>query len=328
LDYRRYSIIKKFFYSTATRANKCTVLGSPWSGSWGGQPLVGFGVKPRQTKPRGFTLLEVMVATAILGMGLTAILSAQAGAFATAAHARNLSVATTLARCKMGEIEEHLYVDGVQELEENESGPCCEGDETPNLKCAWKIEKPQFPEPKLGELDLDTGLDLSTKSGDTSAPGGAAGGLGPLGAMLGMPGGDASGAIPPLGGDSSGGIGDIAGARGAAGGMDALGGMLQLVGTFVYPQLKTIYETNARRITLTVAWTQGSKEYSFEVVQWYVNPQPSLPTNELLDAASGGFPGQPPVMGGTGGPPSLGGGFPGQNGNGMGNPSRSGGGKR
>jgi hypothetical protein len=113
---------------------------------------------------------------------------------------------------------------------------------------------------------------------------------------------------------------------GAAGGMDALGGMLQLVGTFVYPQLKTIYETNARRITLTVAWTQGSKEYSFEVVQWYVNPQPSLPTNELLDAASGGLPGQLP--GGTGGPPSLGGGFPGQNGNGMGNPSRSGGGKR
>ena len=111
-----------------------------------------------QSRPRnrGFTLLEVMVATAILGMGLTAILSAQAGAFATAAHARNVSVATTLARCKMGEIEEHLYIDGVQELEEIESGVCCEGDETPNMKCSWKIEKPQFPEPKLGELNLDT----------------------------------------------------------------------------------------------------------------------------------------------------------------------------
>jgi general secretion pathway protein I len=268
-------------------------------------------VDQRMRNARGFTLLEVMVATAILGLGLTAILSAQAGAFATAAHARNLSVATTLARCKMGEIEEHLYRDSVQELEENESGPCCEGDETPNLKCSWKIEKPQFPEPKLGELDLDTGLDLSSKpGGKPSTPGGAAGGLGPLGAMLGMSGGDSSGA-PPLGGNSAGGIGDIAGAMGSAGGMDALGGMLQMVGTFVYPQLKTIYETNARRITLHVMWTEGTKEYSFDVVQWYVNLQPSLPTNELLDAVQGGLPGQPP-LGGTGATTS--GGIPGLNG--------------
>jgi general secretion pathway protein I len=267
-------------------------------------------VDRRMRNARGFTLLEVMVATAILGLGLTAILSAQAGAFATAAHARNLSVATTLARCKMGEIEEHLYRDGVQELEENENGICCEGDETQNLKCAWKIEKPQFPEPKLGELDLDTGLDLSSPAGGSSgASGGPPSSLGPLGSMLGMAGGDSSGALPPLGGDSAGGMGDIAGAMGAMGGMDALSGMLQMVGTFVYPQLKTIFETNARRITLTVTWTQGSKDYSFEVVQWYVNPQPSLPTNELLDAAHGGLSGQSSsgTTSSSGGPLKLGG---------------------
>jgi general secretion pathway protein I len=284
----------------------------------------------KRRPPRGFTLLEVMVATAILGLGLTAILSAQAGAFATAAHARHMGVATTLARCKMGEIEEHLFVDGVQELEENESGPCCEGDETPNLKCSWKIEKPQFPEAKLGELDLDTGLDLSTPAGGASSSGGAsaAGGLGPLGAMLGMPGGDPSASMPPLG-DSAGGIGDIAGAMGAAGGMEALSGMMQMVGTFVYPQLKTIYETNARRITLTVTWTEGSREYSFDVVQWYVNPQPSLPTNELLDAAQGGgIPGLPGGFGGPGGLGGPGGGFggPGFGGPGSGGPGRPGGG--
>jgi general secretion pathway protein I len=261
---------------------------------------------------RGFTLIEVMVALAILGLGLTAILSAQAGAFATAAHARNLSVATTLARCKMGEIEEHLIRDGMQELDEMESGPCCEGDETPNLKCSWKIEKPQFPEPKLGELDLDTGLDLaSPPGGNSGAPGGAAGALGPLGAMLGMPGG-AAGAIPPLGDSAGGGIGDVAGAMSGAGGMEALSGMLQLVGTFVYPQLKTIFELNARRITLTVTWTQGSREFSFDVHQWYVNPQPSLQTNEVLDAVeslqggSGGVPGLPGMP--PGGAPGIPGG--------------------
>src|SRR5262249_21601545 len=91
---------------------------------------------------RGFTLLEVMVAVAILGLSLTAILSAQAGSFAASAHARNISVATGLARCKMSEIEEHLLRDGYPELDEADNGVCCEGDETPNMRCAWKVEKP------------------------------------------------------------------------------------------------------------------------------------------------------------------------------------------
>src|SRR5689334_17693881 len=113
-------------------------------------------MRSRRSLSRGFTLLEVMVAVAILGLGLTAILSAQAGAFATSKHARSISVATGLARCKMSEIEEHLQRDGFQELDESDSGPCCEGDESPDVRCSWKIEKPEFPPPKFGELNLDT----------------------------------------------------------------------------------------------------------------------------------------------------------------------------
>src|SRR4051812_6222300 len=103
-------------------------------------------------RPRGFTLLEIMVAVAILGLGLTAILSAQAGAFASAAHARNLSLATGLARCKMGEVEERLAgPTGYPELDEVESGACCDGDTTSNahMHCTWKIEKLELPEAKF-----------------------------------------------------------------------------------------------------------------------------------------------------------------------------------
>ena len=82
---------------------------------------------------RGFTLMEVMVAVAILGLALTMILAAQGGALASAAHTRNLSVATGLVRCKMTEIEDHLQRDGFQELDESDNGVCCEGDETPNM---------------------------------------------------------------------------------------------------------------------------------------------------------------------------------------------------
>jgi len=54
---------------------------------------------------RGFTLLEVMIAVAILGLSLTAIFSSEVGAANIAARARRQNVAATLARCKMGEIE-------------------------------------------------------------------------------------------------------------------------------------------------------------------------------------------------------------------------------
>src|SRR5262245_65332018 len=99
-----------------------------------------------------------MVAVAILGLGLTAILSAQAGSFAASAHARNLSLATSLARCRMSELEEQLLKEGFQELDANEAGPCCDGEDVGPIRCSWKIQKPELPEPKFGELDLDTDI--------------------------------------------------------------------------------------------------------------------------------------------------------------------------
>src|SRR5262245_39247254 len=112
-------------------------------------------MKRHRTKhAAGFSLLEVMVAVAILGLGLTAILSAQAGSFSAATHARSLSLATGLARCKMLELEQKLVKDGFAELDENDSGPCCDSDDREAMRCTWKIEKPVLPEPKLGDLNL------------------------------------------------------------------------------------------------------------------------------------------------------------------------------
>ena len=221
---------------------------------------------------RGFTLLEVMVAVAILGLGLTAILSAQAGAFAASTHARNISLGTGLARCKMSEIEEHLMRDGFQELDENETGPCCEGDETPNVHCAWKIEKPELPEPKLGELNLDTDLDSAQ--------------LGPLGAMgAGEQGkelftGDAGvGAIAQtLIGGATDPTADPAAQGGGAGGIAAMAMSL------VYPDLKTLFEASIRRATVTLSWTEGQKDYSIELVQWISIPQAGMAADQAADA--------------------------------------------
>lgn len=190
-----------------------------------------------------------MVALAILGLGLTAILSAQAGAFASAVTARNMSLATGLARCKMSELEEHLLREGFQELDEADNGACCEGDESPFMLCTWKIEKLKLPEPQYGQLDLNADLNntgFSPLGGGGGPAGGLAGGL--------------TGAASALGGDPA--AGDP-----AAGFASMLGPVTQIV----FPTLQNIFETSTRRITVTVSWKEGGRDQTLDVMQWFVN---------------------------------------------------------
>jgi general secretion pathway protein I len=285
-------------------------------------------------RARGFTLLEVMVAVAILGLGLTAILSAQAGSFNAARHARNISVATGLARCKMNEVEEQLLKLGYQEMDQADSGPCCEGDTTPNVRCTWKIEKLVLPEPQYGKLDLGGALSPGAMNGP---PGGAAspggGMMGGLGGLLGgMPGGAQGG--NPLGsmGGALGGLGMLAqqsqqpegsmplfapdaGVAGMAqqlsGSSNAtvstaasmgFGGALQMLMGMVYPQLKRVFEVGSRRITVTLTWSEGKKEHSIEVVQWVTDGRQAGLVGDIP-----GMDGASPAASGSAAPPSPGG---------------------
>lgn len=218
---------------------------------------------------RGFTLLEVLVAVAILGLGLTAILSAQFSAVSGVAHARHMSVAIGLARCKMSEIEQQLAVEGFPEVILEDSGPCCEGDDTPNITCSWVVERPTFPELNLGGLDLDSDLE-GTPLGNL-AEGAESGGTG---SNL----GDVAGSL------ASGDAGDMAGAAAAG-----IGGIVSMVMEIVYPQLRQIFEASTRRVSLVLTWTEGERAYDIELVQWVTQPQPGLaPDTDALEGAVGG----------------------------------------
>src|SRR5690349_13468719 len=98
----------------------------------------------RRRKLRAFTLLEVLVAIAILGLGLTVILSSQAGLFSSASRGEHLTVASNLLRCKMSEIELDLGKKGFNLTDENDEGDCCE-DESEGYSCSWKIERVELP---------------------------------------------------------------------------------------------------------------------------------------------------------------------------------------
>ncbi len=230
------------------------------------------------------------MAVAILGLGLTAILSAQAGAFASANHGRNISLSVGLLRCKMTELEEHLMRNGFQELDETDSGICCEGDETPNMKCSWKIEKPQLPDAKLGDLNLDSMLGSSGTSG---GPG--------LGGAIGLLTGSSPGSAPPI--DPGSGVGDISKTLAAANAGDpsalagaaagGVGGIASMVMGLVYPSLKLIFEASTRRITVTLTWREGPKSFTTNLVQWMASPQRAGVTGEDADAGAGDSPPDP-----------------------------------
>ena len=71
---------------------------------------------------RGFTLLEVLVAVSILGLGLTTILSSQVGLFSSASHGQNLTRAVGLARCRMNETELDLLKNGFPLTDQTDEG--------------------------------------------------------------------------------------------------------------------------------------------------------------------------------------------------------------
>jgi general secretion pathway protein I len=107
----------------------------------------------------GFTLLEVMVALAILATSLLALSDVVAGALRNEVRARNLELATLLARGKMAEVEDHYEWKGFKTSDESEEGTF---EEEGHPEIRWRLEITAPP----GTLDADqmvraiTGTDL------------------------------------------------------------------------------------------------------------------------------------------------------------------------
>jgi general secretion pathway protein I len=208
----------------------------------------------RESDGTGFTLLEVMVAVAILGLGLVTLLTAQTGLFSSSRRAATMSEAIGLARCKMSEVEERLLREGYQLTAEEEEGSCCE-DEDSALRCKWTIEPVTLPE--LGTIGGDAG------TGDSMA-GMTLEGLGTAKDDLAK--GDTAGAVSS--------IQEMMGSGVAAGGPSmGAGALAPLAMGMIYPQLKAMLEASIRKVTVRVIWSEGSTERDITVTQYLTNPQ-------------------------------------------------------
>lgn len=226
-------------------------------------------------RSRGFSLLEVMVAIAILGLSLTVILSAQGGLSASNRSAANMGSATELARCKMTELEENLLKLGYQEIDQIETQvPCCHdtngstsGPE--NFTCDTKVEKIEMPNQNGGNA-LGDGGSLLGASTSMLGPNNVAGGPGlNLNVEAGV------GGLQAMGSQLTGGAG--------------ADGLITMVMGMMYPQLKPMYEASIRKVSVTVRWKEGPVERELPIVQFVTNPQRGGFAANALQADGGAF---------------------------------------
>jgi len=213
-------------------------------------------------RQRGFTILEVVIALAILGTFSAALLGAAAGATRSAHRAKKLGIATDLARSKMYDLEEMLLKEGYQELDQEEDGDF-DDEGWPSYTWEAKIEKIELP--GLGAAQSAMG---GEEGGEDREGGDPTGGLGGL-------------------------MGGLMGGMGGMGGLGDMGGMGDMGAAMIasqYEMISNVLEQSIRKVTLTVRWKVGKEPEELVVVCYF--------TDRLgVDRAVQGLP-----LGGAGNP--------------------------
>ncbi|MGQ0507102.1 MAG: type IV pilus modification PilV family protein, partial [Myxococcaceae bacterium] len=204
------------------------------------------------TSRRGFTLLEVIIAMAILGLSLAAIFDLNAGAIAMHRYTKKLTVASMLARSKMTDVEQELYDKGLP-LDDDEDGGDFSAEGWPSYKWRARILAPRTsgvtPEQLISAI---FGIPLG---GD-----GESGGIGDM--LSGFMGGgkkdkNGNSAPTPTGG--------------ALGGLGAMGGMASGLMQGQFTQMLDQITKAVREIHLTVTWKEGTQVESIDLVTHIVS---------------------------------------------------------
>jgi len=211
----------------------------------------------------GFTLLEVVIALAVLALSLMAIFDLNAGAVSMHAYTKKVTVASLLARSKMTDIEQELHDKGFPADDEERSGDFSD-EGWSSFKWRAKLIAPKTTGVSTDQL---------------------------LGAIFNLPtggeGGDAMAGIASMFGSPGGGQGG--GPAAAAGPM---AGLAQAQMTQFLDQIsKTV-----REVHLTVTWKDGKQVESVDLVTHIVSLGPGSDRNGRAGPGGQSAPGSGDVM--------------------------------
>ncbi|MCP3141363.1 type IV pilus modification PilV family protein [Pyxidicoccus xibeiensis] len=220
-------------------------------------------------RSRGFTLLEVVVALAILGLALMAIFDLNAGAVSNHVYTKRLTVASLLARSKMTDLEQTLYDDGFSVDDDEESGDFSD-EGWPQFKWRARIIAPKTegvsPDQLIGAIfNLPIG----------------GGGDDPMSGLAGL-----------FGGGAAAGGKDGASSGPQPAGMSGMGGAAMGMAQPMFTQMVQQITQTVREVHLTVFWQEGTQLESIDLVTHVVSLGPGSDRNGGFQAQQGQQPGE------------------------------------
>jgi general secretion pathway protein I len=219
---------------------------------------------PRRSPRRGFTLVEVMLALAILAMSLVILVKSVATNVTSAGESFYMGVVTDLTRSKMYDLEEKLLDEGFQDAEQEEDGDFSD-EGWPGIKWHALIEPAELPSyEKLMGMQPGQGEGGEGQDGDGDGepdPGAVerfeSSALGGMMSMMGM------------------GMGMGGGAGAGAGGAGADTASEANTGAFIqgyYSLVQQVLKASIRKITLTVKWDTGLRKEEIKVILYVTDP--------------------------------------------------------
>jgi general secretion pathway protein I len=256
--------------------------------------------RPSTLATAGFTLIELFVATAILGVAMIYLLDGLTMAPDRANRAKLRSVAALLARAKVSEVESQLFKEGWEDFAAEDCGDFKDDEWGGLSRYRWcvNIDKIELP----GDINTEglVGKMLGLGDGEEGGAAGASGAPG-LSSLLGGMGGGLLSAW--MGGGQAANTGASGtGATGAANAptMDT-GGLTGLLTSFLNP-FKNVVEQAIRRITVTVFWRYRRKEDRVVIIYYVTRPDlvDQAIVGGFMSGMMGGQPGQPGQTGTTG----------------------------
>ena len=247
-------------------------------------------------KSRGFTLLEVMIALALLGLGMVVLIKSAAGNIMSTEDAHMMGIATDLARGKMYEIEEILLKDGFTDTSQSqESEECFKDEGWPTVCYSYKVEEPKLPTMEQLQEHAQKQAEEAAKAAAGSAGSAGSAALGSDGAAAFE--NSTLGGMMGMFGAFGGGKQDISAAQGAA----VLQGQ--------WAMFQDILKVSIRKVTLTVKWKVLGRDRDMKVVAFFtdaaamdkvLNGMGSIDYTEQQGGGGGGSGGSG-GSGGTGG---------------------------